>query len=58
MAAYPAAVGVYDGQGRLVKQARLTQPGEALDVSALAAGLYVIRVTSPAAVQTQRLVKE
>ncbi|WP_375417156.1 discoidin domain-containing protein [uncultured Hymenobacter sp.] len=60
IAAYPATVGVYDGQGRLVQQAQLKQPADAgrLDLSGLAKGIYLLRATSAGAVQTQRFVKE
>ena len=60
IAAFPATVGVYDARGAQVKQVVVQEPSEAatIDVSGLSKGLYLIRTTSPAAVQTQRFVKE
>ncbi len=59
LAAFPATVGVYDARGALVKQVRVAQPSDAaLDLSGLGAGWYIIRATSPGAVQTQRFIKQ
>ena len=60
VAAYPATVGIYDVKGAQVGQLRLAGPADAqaLDFSGLGRGLYLLRISSPKATQTQRLVKE
>ena len=56
----PATVGIYDAKGALVKSLRVEEPNGAItvDVSSLEAGLYILRVTSKKAVQTQRFIKQ
>ena len=56
----PTMVVVYDDKGASVLRVQLAQPAETtvLDVSALQSGLYFIRATNGAGVQTQRFVKE
>ena len=56
----PTTVVVYDDKGASVLRVQLAQPAETtvLDVSALQSGLYFIRATNGAGVQTQRFVKE
>ena len=60
VAAYPATVGIYDVKGARVGQLHLAGPADAqaLDFSGLGRGLYLLRISSPKATQTQRLVKE
>lgn len=60
LGASPTTIGVYDTKGRLVRQLPVAPPTESavLDVSALPAGLYLIRATSSTGgVQTQRFIK-
>ena len=56
----PTTVAVYDAKGACVLHIELAQPAETtvLDVSALKSGLYFIRATNGAGMQSQRFVKE
>ncbi|MGI4733853.1 MAG: discoidin domain-containing protein [Janthinobacterium lividum] len=58
VAAYPATLHVYDVRGRLLQTVVLTGPAQVLDVAPLATGWYVLRVSTPGRVQTQRLLKQ
>jgi len=58
VAAFPATADVYDLKGSLLHSAQLAKAADALDISSLATGLYIIRVRSQQAVQTLRLLKK
>jgi hypothetical protein len=58
VAAFPATVAIYDLKGALLQSAQVAQPSDVLSVAELAAGWYVLRVTSKGAVQIQRLLKQ
>jgi len=58
VAAYPATARLYDVRGSLLQTVELTSAAQVLDVAPLPAGWYVLRVSSPGHVQTQRLLKQ
>ena len=53
-----ASVSIFTADGMLVRQLENISPESGLDVSELASGLYLFRMTSPQGVMNRRFIKD